>query len=277
MEDRGDLSSLLTTWRARLKPGTVGLPAVSSRITGLRREELAMLADVSVDYLVRLEQGRARHPSLQVARSLARALQLSIGERDQLFHAAELPIPLPTQMPTHIPPSVQRLLIRVPEIAVGVYTVDWTLLSVNLTWQALLGRPPKDHNLIEAHFTGTAPEVLMSRTYIERFERALVTDMRNAALRYPQDEAVQKRLRRLRRLPRFDVVWNEGTSVEQQSEPKVFNHPAVGPITVDCDVYTAVGTDLRIITYTAEPGSPDASKFDLARTLGVSDTTPASR
>ena len=259
------------TWRARLQPATVGLPAVSSRIPGLRREEVAMLAGVSVDYLVRLEQGRARHPSIQVARSIARALQLSSGERDQLFRAADLPIPLPTEMPTHIPPSVQRLLLRAPEIAIGVYTVDWTLLSVNPSWQALLGRPPKDHNLIEAHFDGTAPEVLMSPGYIERFERALVTDMRNAALRYPDDAGVQRRLGRLRSSARFEEIWSEGSSVEQQSEPKTFNHPAVGPITVDCDVYTAVGTDLRVITYTAEPGSEDASKYDLVRTLGVVD------
>lgn len=228
-----------------------------------------MLAGVSVDYLVRLEQGRARRPSIQVARSLARALQLSVGERDQLFRAAELPIPLPSEMPTHIPPSVQRLLLRAPEIAIGVYTIDWSLLSVNPSWQALLGQPPKDHNLIEAHFTGTAPEVLMSRAYIERFERALVTDMRNAALRYPNDETVQHRLRRLRAIAHFEEIWREGSSVEQQSEPKTFNHPVVGPITVDCDVYTAVGTDLRVITYTAEPGSEDASKYDLVRALGV--------
>ncbi|PZF68955.1 transcriptional regulator [Curtobacterium sp. MCPF17_047] len=269
MEDRGDLSRLLTTWRARLRPAMVGLPAVSSRIPGLRREEVSMLAGVSVDYLVRLEQGRARRPSIQVARSLARALQLSVGERDQLFRAAELPIPLPSEMPTHIPPSVQRLLLRAPEIAIGVYTIDWSLLSVNPSWQALLGQPPKDHNLIEAHFTGTAPEVLMSRAYIERFERALVTDMRNAALRYPNDETVQHRLRRLRAIAHFEEIWREGSSVEQQSEPKTFNHPVVGPITVDCDVYTAVGTDLRVITYTAEPGSEDASKYDLVRALGV--------
>jgi transcriptional regulator with XRE-family HTH domain len=271
VEDRGDLSKLLRTWRARLRPAVVGLPAVSSRIPGLRREEVAMLAGLSVDYLVRLEQGRARHPSAQVARSLARALQLSVGERNQLFRAADLPIPLPSEMPTHIPPSVQRLLLRAPEIAIGVYTIDWTLLSVNPSWQALLGRPPKDHNLIEAHFAGTAPKVLISSSYMERFERALVTDMRNAALRYPNDGTVQRRLRRLRSSARFEEIWREGSSVEQQSEPKTFDHPMVGPITVDCDVYTAAGTDLRIITYTAEPGSEDASKYDLARTLGTPD------
>lgn len=273
MTGRGELSNLLTMWRARLKPATVGLPAVSARLTGLRREEVAMLAGLSVDYLVRLEQGRAQNPSVQVARALARALQLSDEERDQLFQAAGLPIPLPTNVPTHIPRSVQRLLLRAPDVAIGVYTMHWTLLTVNASWQAMLGQPPRDYNLIEAQFTGTAPNVLMSAAYIERFERALVTDMRNATLRYPQDRSVQQLLQRLRRIDHFEEIWLEGTSVAQRSEEKTFLHPIVGPITVDCDVYTTIGKDLRIITYTVEPGSDDASKYDLARTLGVQQPT----
>jgi transcriptional regulator with XRE-family HTH domain len=273
MTDRGELSNLLTMWRARLKPATVGLPAVSARLTGLRREEVAMLAGLSVDYLVRLEQGRSHHPSVQVAGALARALQLSDEERDQLFQAAGLPIPLAANVPTHIPRSVQRLLLRAPDVAIGVYTMHWTLLTVNASWQALLGRPPRDYNLIEAQFTGTAPSVLMSESYIERFERALVTDMRNAALRYPMDRSVQQLLQRLRRIDRFEGLWLEGTSVAQRSEEKTFLHPVVGSITVDCDVYTTIGTDLRIITYTVEPGSSDASKYDLARTLGMQQST----
>ena len=269
MDDRGELSNLLTMWRSRLKPATVGLPTSSTRLTGLRREEVAMLAGMSVDYLVRLEQGRAHNPSVQVARALARALQLSDQERDQLFQAAGLPIPLPTNVPTHIPRSVQRLLLRAPDVAIGVYTLHWTLLTANASWQALLGQPPRNFNLVEAQFTGTSATVLMSDAYLERFERALVTDMRNAALRYPSDRSVLELLQRLRRIDRFEELWLEGTSVAQRSEEKTFHHPVVGPITVDCDVYTTIGTDLRIITYTVEPGSDDASKYDLVRTLGI--------
>src|SRR5206468_10619646 len=93
---QGDLGSLLRSWRDRLSPVDVGLPpGHARRAAGLRREELAQLAGLSVDYLVRLEQGRARHPSPQVAAALARALQLTGAERDHLFVLAGLLPPSP--------------------------------------------------------------------------------------------------------------------------------------------------------------------------------------
>lgn len=95
-----------------------------------------MLAGLSVDYVVRLEQGRAERPSGQVVASLARVLQVSDLERDQFFLAAGLPAPLPSLIPTHIPASVQRLLARLPDVAVAVYTTTWTLLTANDAWQA---------------------------------------------------------------------------------------------------------------------------------------------
>lgn len=121
----GDLGALLRSWRDRLSPVDVGLRVNDARrTTGLRREELAALAGLSVDYVVRLEQGRARRPSSQVAASLARALQLSDVERDHLFVVAGLLPPSPTEVPTHIPPSVQRLVARLGEIPLAVFTAS---------------------------------------------------------------------------------------------------------------------------------------------------------
>ncbi len=72
----------------------------------------------------------------------------------------------------------------------------------------------------------------------------------------------------------FRGLWADATIVEHRSEPKTFVHPVVVHITLDCDVFTAAGTDLRIVAYTAVPGSEDASRFDLLRTLGaVQDPT----
>src|SRR3954469_10508722 len=88
------LAATLRVWRDRLGPGEVGLPARRSRrAAGLRREELADLAGVSVDYVVRLEQGRATTPSAQVVAALARALQLTRAERDHLYGLAGLQPP----------------------------------------------------------------------------------------------------------------------------------------------------------------------------------------
>ena len=90
---RGDLAGLLRAWRDRLQPEAVGFPVGQRRTRGLRREEVALLAGLSVDYLVRLEQGRAARPSAQVVASLARVLQLSDPERDELYAAAGLAAP----------------------------------------------------------------------------------------------------------------------------------------------------------------------------------------
>src|SRR4051812_4527878 len=117
MQAHGDLGTLLRAWRDRLSPADVGLRTGSSRrASGLRREELASLAGLSVDYVVRLEQGRARRPSAQVAAALARALQLSDAERDHLFVLADLLPPSPRDVPAHIPQGVQRLVARLGEV-----------------------------------------------------------------------------------------------------------------------------------------------------------------
>ena len=269
MADRGELATLLRAWRERLQPAAVGFPVGQRRTAGLRREEVALLAGVSVDYLVRLEQGRADRPSAQVVASLARVLQVGDCERDQLFLAAGLPAPGPGAVATHIPGSVQRLLARLPDVAVGVWTTHWTLLTANAAWQALLGGMEPGLNLVLAQFADTAPQVVWTPAELEHHERALVSDLRSAALRYPDDPSVQAVLAELQTNERFARMWAAGTVVEHASRRKTFVHPLVGLVTLDCDVFTASCTDLRIVTYTAEPGTEDASRFDLIRTLGT--------
>ncbi|WP_164699831.1 helix-turn-helix transcriptional regulator [Modestobacter sp. KNN46-3] len=271
MTDRGDFAALLRAWRERLQPAAVGFPTGQRRTKGLRREEVALLAGVSVDYLVRLEQGRADRPSAQVVASLARVLQLSDLERDQLYLAAGLPAPLPSAVPTHIPASVQRLLARLPDVAIGVWTAHWTLLTANAAWRALLGDMPAGLNLVAAEFAGRAPQVVWSDGDLERHQRALVSDLRSAQIRYPDDPSVRALLAELQPDPRFAQLWAEGAVVEHRFQAKTFVHPRVGLVTVDCDVLTVIGTDLRIVTYTAEPGTEDASRFDLIRTLGLAE------
>jgi transcriptional regulator with XRE-family HTH domain len=275
MTDRGELATLLRAWRERLQPAAVGFPAGQRRTAGLRREEVALLAGLSVDYLVRLEQGRAERPSAQVVASLARVLQVTDVERDQLFLAAGLPAPARSAVPTLIPGSVQRLIARLPDVAVGVWTAHWTLLAVNAAWRSLLGHIAPGENLIAAQFADRAPAVVWTPAEQEGHERALVSDLRVALIRYPDDASVRALLTELQGNERFARMWAEGTVVEHRSKRKTFVHPLVGPVTLDCDVLTANGTDLRLVTYTAEPGTEDASRFDLIRTLGAAEVAGA--
>lgn len=128
-------------WRDRVAPGAVGVPVGRRRrATGLRREELAGLAGISVDYLTRLEQGRATAPSAQVVEALARALRLSHPERDLLFRLARLAAPGLDVVSSRIAPSVQRLLDRLANTPFAVYDATWTLVVANAPYDALMGQ-----------------------------------------------------------------------------------------------------------------------------------------
>lgn len=277
----GDLGPLLRSWRDRLSPVDVGLPAGSARrAAGLRREELAALAGVSVEYVVRLEQGRARRPSAQVASALARALQLSDAERDQLHVVAGLLPPSPGQVPDHVPPGVQRLVTRLGEIPLAVFTASWDLISWSPLWSALHGEPERAGarraNIVRSHFLPSPHDLgwgrIVGRSGGDRaFEASLVADLRRVHGRYPGDRGVRALVDELLAASeRFRELWDSGAVGEHQSEQKVVRTRLVGDVELDCDVMTVAGSDLRIVAYTAAAGSPAAEQLDFLRISAVS-------
>ena len=92
-------------------------------------------------------------------------------------------------------------------------------------------------------------------------------------VRHEQVENARQVLAELQASDRFAQLWTEGTVVEHRFQSKTFLHPLVGPVTLDCDVFTVVGTDLRIVAYTAEPNTEDATRFDLIRALGLAEVS----
>jgi transcriptional regulator with XRE-family HTH domain len=189
------LGGALRGWRERLTTSDVGLPSFGPRrAPGLRREEVAGLAGVSVDYLVRLEQGRARHPSAQVAEALARALRLGDTERDHLFHLAGLADPRAGLVPTRITPGVQRLLDRFGDAPVSVLDAAWNLLAWNPLWAALMGDPSSWHgrnrNLVWRAFTDFPTRVMLTDAEHEQWRSGLVADLRLVLARYPDDPSL---------------------------------------------------------------------------------------
>lgn len=267
--------SYIQAWRHRLQPADVGLPAGSSRRTrGLRREELASLAGISVDYLVRLEQGRATSPSTQVLAALSRALRLTFEERDHLYTVAGQAPPRRSSMTAHVPPSVQRLVDRLADLPVAVYDPAWTIITWNGAWAALMGDPSavtgRDRNLIWRSFTGQSTRVRKSDTEADDFETNAVADLRRAVGTYPDDARLRQLVDELRQAsPRFARLWAERMVNSTGSNRKTIDHPEVGPITLDCDVLTVAGSDLRLVVYTAEPSSPDANRLRLVQVVGL--------
>ncbi|WP_442806277.1 helix-turn-helix domain-containing protein [Streptomyces sp. NBC_01317] len=262
-------------WRDRVAPGTAGLPAGGHRrAAGLRREELALLAGISVDYVTRLEQGRATNPSAQVVEALARALRLSSEERAYLFRMAGLVPSGPDTVPAYLTPSVQRLLDRLVGSPVGVYDAAWTLLLANPLYAALMGDPSgwrgHERNGVWRNLVGPGSRVRHTPEARRSFEAALVADLRATAGRYPADRQLRRLIAELRaESDRFAELWDTGVVGRHEAARKTVDHPDVGPVTLDCDVLTVAGSDLRLMIYTAEPGTEDADRLALLAVLGT--------
>ncbi|CAL9314779.1 helix-turn-helix transcriptional regulator [Streptomyces sp. SudanB52_2052] len=275
-----EFAALLRAWRDRLSPADAGFTVTDGRrAPGLRREELAQLAGLSVDYVLRLEQGRAKNPSAQVVGALARALQLSRPERDQLYRSAGLLPPRDGTVNPHVPPGIQRLAARLGDVPIGVFAADWTLVWWNTTWSALHGDPTvlpaAERNLARALFEDGAAHAAMLPVRSERgqdaFAASIVADLKDAVSRYPADVRLDRLVRELRETSdAFAELWATRTTATQHTtDQKTIRHPQVGDIRLDCDVLVVPGADLRMVTYTAAAGSSDADKLGLLRITGL--------
>ncbi|MGC5165674.1 helix-turn-helix transcriptional regulator [Luteimicrobium sp. DT211] len=272
-----DFGSAVRRWRDRTVPEAVGVPAGSRRrAVGLRREELAGLAGISVDYLTRLEQGRAVSPSGQVVEALARALRLSDGERDVLFELAGLVAPGSGLVPGRITPSIQRLLDRFSHTPVIVQDAAFTFLTANAPYDALMGDTSawqgNERNGVWRNLVGPGTRAVHSPAERAAFEEGLVAGLRLTASRYPADAALRSLVDDLEAAsPRFRELWDtaEIDDTLDRARHKVIDHPAVGLITLDCDNLTVARDDLLITVYTAEPGTDDAERLALAIVLGT--------
>ncbi|MEU2679086.1 helix-turn-helix transcriptional regulator [Streptomyces sp. NPDC007107] len=274
-----ELGRALHGWRDRITPETVGLPVGGvRRAAGLRREELAQLAALSVDYITRLEQGRATSPSPQVLASLARALRLSADERTYLYLLAGRPEPGPGHISDHIPPGPRRLLDRMNGAPLSVHDAAWNLIEWNRPWAALLGDPSalrgRERNMIWRHFKGLPGRVRQTPRQKADFEATMVGDLRAATARYPADPGLRSLVKDLRETSTdFAALWDSGVVGVHQSGAKAIVHPGIGTLTLDCDVLIAAGSDLRVVAYTAAPGSEAAARLGLLDVIGTQAMT----
>ncbi|MDR6318651.1 helix-turn-helix transcriptional regulator [Actinoplanes couchii] len=277
--------ALVRQWRDRLDPADAGLTRTAkSRAPGLRREDLAALAGLSVEYVLRLEQGRATNPSAQVVTAITRALQLRRPERDQLFRAAGLLPPQDGMVDDHVPPGVARLAARLGDVPIGIFAADWRLLWWNRMWTALHGDPadiPEQERTIAHMLFGSGPAAdylrpLRSTSGPDAFAATIVADLKEASDRYPADPRLAALVNGFRQTSaEFERLWATVGASTLTSDEKTISHPEVGDVTLDCDVLTVPGADLRIVTYTAAAGSPDADKLDWLRvTTGAPPAAP---
>ena len=271
----GELGRTLHAWRDRVTPDQAGLPAGERRrAPGLRREELAQLAGLSVDYIVRLEQGRSDSPSVQVLTALSRALRLSDAERNHLFVLAGQVEPSPGRISAYIPPGVQRMVDQLEGAPLCVCDAAWGLITWNPLFAALIGDPSewrgRWRNIIWRHYAAPGERVLQTPEQRRSFQIAMVTDLRASLVRYPHDPELRALIDELRAgYDEFAQLWDQPVVGFHQTEQKTIRHPGLGPLVIDCDVLTVPGSDLRIVVYTAAPNSEAAEKLRLLSVIGL--------
>ncbi|MCN0155174.1 MmyB family transcriptional regulator [Salinispora arenicola] len=279
MNDAPNLAALLRSWRTRLQPADAGLPRRpgTRRTAGLRREEVAWLAGVSPDYVKRLEQGRA-HPSVAIVRALARTLRLSDAEYELACRlAGHAPQP-GGLMRQHIGPGMQRVLDRLADTPIAVFDAAWTLIEHNDAWVALTGddwrgRDRRSANIVWRTFHDDTGRVRHPDP--QEHKASLVADLRDVAPRYPGDRELRDMIGALRTSsPDFARLWEGSAVAHHKSERKIVDHPHVGEVELDCDVLSVHGADLRIVVYTAAPGSEAADKLRMLTVLGTETMTP---
>jgi transcriptional regulator with XRE-family HTH domain len=280
--NREDLARFLRTRRDRLRPADVGLPEAARRRTpGLRRQEVAQLAGMSVDYYIRLEQARGPRPSRQILAALARALVLSADEREYLFRLAD-ERPPPAESPSReISPGIRSLLDSLPETPAYVVDAKYDVLAWNRLARYFIGDlsgfADHDRNMIRWMFRLPATEVPWSDPETVRFARSTVADLRTAYARYPADQGISDLVTELLGVSgEFAEMWAAHDVESRQPLLKQITHPQAGPLEFECQILHVGATGQRLIVYCAAPGSDTQAAFrQLAeQDLAGVETTP---
>ncbi|MGW0082321.1 helix-turn-helix transcriptional regulator [Streptomyces sp. NPDC003393] len=257
---RQELARFLRDRREDLRPADVGLPPGPRRRTpGLRREEVAELARMSVDYYTRLEQARGPRPSQGILDAIADALRLSPAERSHLFRLAGTNPAPPTRPVRWVRPHVAALLRRMPDTAAVVTDATYDVIDSNPLADALLGYGGQRPNLARVRFL----EPGHARTSGgEEFGQIAVARLRDAADRYPHDERLTHLLAELRAgSEEFTEIWARNPVRAPGHRTKTVTHPEVGPVRVNCDVLPIPDDDQQVVFITADPGTPAARAF----------------
>lgn len=282
--DRDALAQLLRHRRQHLQPGDVAMSAgPRRRVPGLRREEVAQLAGISIDYYTRLEQRRAPQPSTQVLASLARALRLTADERDYLYRIAGHAVPDRRGEADHIAPALHRVFDRLDDTPALIISHLGETLIANPLAIALFG----DHthatgcNRYEAYRWFARPESERGHyptEYHPQQSRALVSGLRAVHAATGSTPRTGKLIAELLRTSdEFRELWAQQLVARRFADHKVLLHPELGAIEVDCQVLLTEDQTQALLVLTPEPRSDAEQKLQLLRVLGMERFERASR
>ncbi|GAA0280087.1 helix-turn-helix transcriptional regulator [Streptomyces polychromogenes] len=274
MTDRRELGRFLRARREALRPADVGLiPGGRRRTPGLRREEVAMLANISTDYYERLEQARGVNPSEALIGALARALRLSTDERDHLYAVAGHQPPQHHSADGYADPGLMHIVDALTDTPAQIVDELGTVIVQNAAAAALLGplasRPGREGNGAWLWFTHPTARGLYPQEDHASLGRVIVADLRAAVFRHgphPAGEQLVNDL--LERSEEFSAIWELGEVATVRSARKTLLHPHVGRLDLQCDVVLSPSTGNRLFLYRPQPGTDAAERLEFLRVLG---------
>jgi transcriptional regulator with XRE-family HTH domain len=272
-----EFGAYLRSRRAATHPEDVGIPSGGyRRVQGLRREEVAVLAGVSVDYYARLEQGRERHPSPQVLEALSRTFNLDRDAKEHLYRLARIsPTVKGYTLLDTVSPDLLRLMDNWPATPAYVLNRTMDILAHNQLARQLHAGFERADNIMRMVFLDPAGrQFFVDR---ERSAHACVVNLRLAAGHDPHDPRLAELLAELRGNAEFRAIWDSGEVRGKSHGAKEFHHPEVGRLHLNYqvfDVRNAPGQQLTV--YQAEPGSPSAEALTLLGAIAATRAASAS-
>ena len=275
--NRDAFAAFLRSRREALLPGDVGLSVgARRRVKGLRREEVAQLAAMSVDYYSRLERGSGAQPSAQKLDVLARVLRLSLDERDHLYRLAGHNVPDRISGSPHVAAALQCVLDRLSDTPAFILSDLAETLAQNALAGALFGDASgylaHDRSAIYRWFTRPETErVMYPEDDRPRQGRALVASLRMAlARRGPRSSAAELARELEGRSPEFAELWALQEVGKRFEDHKILIHPEVGAIEFDCQALFTEDQSQTLVVLTVPPRHADEEKLRLLSALGIS-------
>jgi transcriptional regulator with XRE-family HTH domain len=274
--ERDQLADFLRRRRKAIRPAEVGIAGgPRRRTTGLRREEVAMLAGMSVDYVVRLEQGRSSQPSTQLLGALARALRLSDDERAHLFHLAGHRPPPADGVARLARAGLVRMLDLLGDTPAMVVSDLGEILAQNRAAVLLTG----DHTgftgdrryIVYRWFTDPATRAACPPEEQEHQARQFVADLRAAAGRRSGDSTVAGLVDRLQAASAdFRRLWAEHEVAVRRADRKTILHPRVGRLLMDCETLVTPDQGQQLLVLTPVDAET-RERLELLRVLGIEE------
>ncbi|MGW7679302.1 helix-turn-helix transcriptional regulator [Kribbella sp. NPDC054772] len=269
-----DLSDFLRKRREALQPEDVGMPRGRRRRTpGLRREEVAALASMSADYYSRLEGGRGPQPSVEMLTAIARALRLTLAERDHMFLLAGHGTPPRTTRPDHVDPGMLRILDRLQDTPALLLNRHGETLAQTPAHVAFAGEQTNYDGLERSEvyrwFAHPETRALYAEPEVGTHSRVLVSKLRTVATVDGPKSYAASIVSELQKLsPEFAAIWDAHEVVDGHSRTKRFRHPVVGELELYCELIDNRDQQQTLIVFTAEPGSESAERLRLLGVLG---------